>query len=263
MSANYTMISRPSKWVSAHRKCEFVYRLPQALIVSGYDDGNGYLKINLTSPFPFAMVEGDTIYITDGTYRGFHKIRTVHSTLQYTINTSFILSLSGSIVVWQVILPKIPIYRGYEDNELILPLYPSGSLDMNDIQPKELLGVFTPSVRGDGYMYFDISGYIKSALRTPYRGKYNSDEVNYIYAKSANEYYLPMNVEKINFTIERNNEVELIAHNSSIETRDLISDYLDSGRPLTPLKQRAIFSIGRNDYDTISSNINTPIRHGN
>lgn len=261
MSANYTMKSRPPKWVSAHRKCEFRYRLPVTTISSGYDDGNGYLKINLSGAFPFALAVGDRVYIPAGTdYTGFHTIRTVHSSIQYTLETEYVSLISGSTTIYEVVLPEVTLYKGYTDNELILPLYPSGSLDLYDIQPQELLATFQPEAGSDGFIQFDISGYLKAALESPYKVAYNDTETDYIYAKSATEDYLPMNTAKIEMYIEGNKEITLIAHNSSLTTADLNRYHVDAARSLTPMKQETVFTNGINYYDVIYSTNNTIIR---
>lgn len=261
MSTNYVMKSRPPKWVSAHRKCEFRYRLPVSTISSGYDDGNGYLKLNLSGAFPFALAVGDRVYIPAGTdYTGFHTIRTVHSSIQYTLETEYVSLISGSTTIYEVVLPTVTLYKGYTDNELILPLYPSGSLDLYDIQPQELLATFQPEAGSDGFIQFDISGYLKAALESPYKVAYNDIETDYIYAKSATQYYLPMNTAKIEMYIEGNKEITLIAHNSSLTSADLNRYFVDTVTGLQPLKQIAEFTQGVNRYDSIKQTNNTLIR---
>jgi hypothetical protein len=261
MSANYQLKSMPPKWVSAHRKCEFKYRLPVSTISSGYDDGNGYLKINLSGAFAYALAVGDRVYIPAGTdYTGFHVIRTVHSTVQYTLETTYTTPISGSATIYEVVLPTVSLYKGYDDNELILPLYPSGSLDIYDIQPRELLAEFQPEAGADGFIQFDISGYLKAALESPYKVGYNETETDYIYAKSATQSYLPMNTAKIELIIEGNLERTLIAHNTSLAVGDLNRYYVDTVTGLQPLKQVPSFTQGVNSYDSIKQTNNTLIR---
>lgn len=262
MSTHYTMKERPAKWVSAHRKCEFKYSVSGTIIGSAYDDGNGYYKINLFSAFFQPLEVGDRVFISGSTYlNGFHVIRSIQSTIQYTLETEYILDDNG--IIQPVILPTVSIYKGYEDGELNLPLYPSGSLNMYDIQPRELVAEFQPEFSLDGFIRFDISGYLKSVLETPYKAGYNDTETDYVYAKSATESYLPMNTAKIELMIEGNLEIALIAHNSSLETKDLNRYFVDTVRPLGVSKQAVEFLDGINDFDTITQTNNIIIRYGN
>lgn len=261
MSTHYQMKSRPAKWVSAHRKCEFKYAVSGTLIGSAYDDGNGYYKLNLFSAFFHPLSVGDRVFISGSTYlNGYHTIRSVQSTIQYTLETEYTLDDNG--IIQPVILPTVSLYKGYYDGELNLPLYPSGSLNMYDIQPRELLAEFQPEIGVDGFITFDISGYLKAALESPYKAGYNDTETNYIYAKSATQEYLPMATAKIEMFIESNKEVTLIAHNSSMPTNELNRYYVDTIRPLSVSKQAVEFINGINDYETITQSNNTLIRYG-
>lgn len=262
MSAHYSIKQMPPKWVSAHRKCEFKYAILGTLIGSAYNDGNGYVKINLGSAFFEPLAVGDRVFISGSTYyNGFNVIREVHSTIQYTLETTYILDDNGFIQ--PVTLPTVSLYKGYTDGELVLPLYPSGSLDMFDIQPRELLAEFQPEIGIEGLITFDISGYLKAALESPYKVGYNDTETNYVYAKSATESYLPMNTAKIEVIIESNLERTLIAHNTSLAVDDLNRYFVDTVRGLQPLKQVPSFTQGVNDYDLITGTNNTIIRYGN
>lgn len=262
MSTHYQMKSRPAKWVSAHRKCEFKYAVSGTLIGSAYDDGNGYYKLNLFSAFFQPLSVGDRVFISGSTYlNGYHTIRSVQSTIQYTLETEYILDDNG--IIQPVILPTVSLYKGYYDGELNLPLYPSGSLNMYDIQPRELLAEFQPEMGIDGLITFDISGYLKACLETPYKAGYNDTEANYVYAKSATESYLPMNTAKVELMIEGNLEITLIAHNSGLTTNDLNRYFVDTIRPLGVSKQTVEFAQGINDYDYINETNNTIIRYGN
>lgn len=261
MSLNYTMKSRPPKWVSAHRKCEFRYAITGTIIGSAYNDGNGYYKINLFSAFFQTLAVGDRVFISGSTYlNGFQVIREVHSSIQYTLEAEYVLDDNG--IIQPVILPTVTLYKGYTDNELILPLYPSGSLDLYDIQPQELLATFQPEAGSDGFIQFDISGYLKAALLNPYKVAYNDTETDYIYAKSGTEDWLPMNTAKIEMYIEGNKEITLIAVNSSITSSELIRYFQNTDRPLSPMKQEVAFAQGINQQDIITGNINTLIRYG-
>lgn len=262
MSTHYKMKSRPAKWVSAHRKCEFKYSVSGTIIGAAYDDGNGYYKLNLFSPFFQTLAVGDRVFISGSTYlNGFHTIRSVQSTIQYTLETEYILDDNG--IIQPVILPTVLLYKGYYDGELNLPLYPSGSLNMYDIQPRELLAEFQPEFNSEGFIQFDISGYLKAALESPYKAGYNDTETDYIYAKGGGEYWLPMNTAKVEMIIESNLEIEVIAVNSSITGQELTRYFDNTDRPLSPMKQEVIFTSGINQQDIITGTTNIIIRYGN
>lgn len=262
MSLNYKMMERPSKWVSAHRANRFKYRLPVTTISSGYDDGNGYLKLNLSSAFYYPLAVGDRVYIPAGTdYTGFHTIRTVHSTIQYTLETTYTSLISGSATIYEVILPIIKLYRGYNTGELVVPLYPSGSIDMATVQERELIAEFVPEANIDGFISFDISGYLKASLDSPYVFMYNEDLDNYNKQFKPDCLLLLKDTQKIDVIIDGNLECSLIACNAAITTEDLNRYFVDTIRPLSPLKQGAFFG---SDYNSeyITQTLNSKQRYG-
>jgi hypothetical protein len=250
MSANYTIVSRPPVWVSAHRKCEFKYGITGTILSSGYDDGNGYLKVNLGGSMAFTLAAGDRVYIDGAPYTGFHVVREFHSSIQYTLETLY--TSAGSGYIFPVVLPTIQIYKGYADNELILPLYPSGSLDLYDIQPRTLAAEFQPEFGTDGKITFDISGYLKAVLETPYVAGYNEDETSYQYRKSATIDYLPMNYAKVDIMLLEqggtiaNLECQLYVANSALTSADLNRRFFNTTRPLSVLQRPPSFTNGVN-----------------
>lgn len=258
MSANYSIIQRPPQWVSAHRECEFKYGIGGTLISSGYDDGDGYLKVNLSGVFPFTPAVGDRVYIKSGTYTGYHVIRSIQSTTQYTFETLWTVDISSSTIIWQVKLPEFRIYKGYASGEIVLPLYPSGTKDLYTIQPRTLAATFRPEFGTDGYISFDISGYLKACLETPYKAGYNETEQSYQYAKSATVDYVPMQYAKVDIMLYENGsetgnlEMTLYVANSALSSEDLNRYHVDTGKPLSPLNMPPDFTHGVNHYDIIT-----------
>ena len=238
MSLVYKILQRPAKWVSAHRKNEFKLRLPQTTISSGYDDGDGYLKLNLAGAFPLTLAEGDRIYIPPGTdYTGFHKVKTIHSSIQITLNTTYTSSISGSVVIRQVYLPTISIYKGYKQGELVVT-YDSGTVDLYDILPYTLVAEFQPEVGLDGNVTLDICGYLKTVIEAPYKPAYNADEDDYIYPQYVINTFCPKYYNKVTVLVEdRWNIATLYAANAAISTDELNRDFVDTGRQMQPLLQ--------------------------
>lgn len=256
MSANYAIVNRPPEWVSAHRECAFKYSVSGTIIGSSYDDGNGYLKVNLTGAFIQTLAVGDRVYIRNGAYEGFHVVRSVHSSTQYAFETLYTSADTG--LIFPVLLPTISIYKGFSSGELTLPLYPSGSLDLSTIQPRELVAEFKPEFDIDGYITFNISGYLKAVLATPYKAGYNETETSYQYRKSATVDYLPMDYAKVDIMLlepggtTANLEMQLYVCNAGVSSEELNREFVDTNRPLLPITKRPDFATGTNNYDVIT-----------
>lgn len=237
---DYKLKSYPPEWISAHRENRIKLRLPQTTISSGWNNG-GYLALNLAGAFPYSVSAGDRIYIPSGTaYTGFHTVKEITSSVQITLNTKYISPISGSAVVWHVILPTIQIYKGYKQGELIIN-YDNGTLDLYDIMPYELVAEFKPEAGIDGYVDFDICGYAKTVIESPYRGAYNPDEQNYIYPQSifglTFAWETPKYYNKIDIIV---NSTQILTHrvaNSAITTEELNKYFVDTNRQLQPLLQ--------------------------
>lgn len=231
---SYRCINIPAKWVSAHRKNEYKIRLPQSTINSGYNSG-GYLKVILAGAFPNALNVGDRIYIPAGTdYTGFHTIKSIDSSIQFTLETAYISNIGGSVVVWQVYLPTVEIWKGYRDGEIVLT-WTGGTIDLYDIMPYELVGTFQPEAGFDGYLTFDICGYLKTVIETPYKAAYSPDEESFLYVRNATEIYTPKYYNRVEVVL---NDGLIRTHyvaNAGITTDELNRGFVDTGRQMQPL----------------------------
>lgn len=243
MSLNYSLKQRTPQWVSAHRSNVFRFGIPTVSAFGGYDSG-GFLGLVLTSSYSIATPQvGDRLYIYTGDYSGFHTITEVVSGIQFVTSTEYTTAyVWNSDLVGYVYLPTVQIYRGYEVGEITLPLYPTGSLDLSTIQPRELVAEFSPEVGSDGFIEFDLQGYLKTCLYTPYKVGYNQSEENLIYDRSTDVQYIPMNYSKVDLIIENTLECSLYLANSAIETNDLNRYYVDTEQPLQPLQSVAEFT---------------------
>lgn len=235
----YKIINQPAEWVSAHRENRYKVRLPQTTISSGYNNG-GFLKLNLAGSFGEAINVGDRVYIPAGTdYTGFHTIKEVHSSIQITLETQWVSNTGGSVVIWHVYLPTISIYKGYRAGELVLT-YTGGTIDLYDIMPFELVGEFKPEPDLTGYLNFDICGYLRTVIESPYKGAYNPDETNYLYSTFITGYlswYAPKYYNKVEVFIDDTKVNVHYAANAAISTDELNREFVDTERQLQPLKQ--------------------------
>ncbi len=231
---NYKVLQRPAKWIAAHRKNEYKVRLPQKAIVSGYNSG-GKLKVILSGAFPYTINEGDRIYIPNNPpYTGFHVIESIDSSIQFTLTTPYVAGLSGIVPVWQVVLPTVYIYKGYKAGELVLT-YNSGTIDLYEIMPYTLAAEFKPEVDFDGYLKFDVCGYVKTVIETPFKGAYSPDEESFLYPYGTN-IYTPKYYNKVEIILEETLIATHYAANASITTDELNREFVDTGRQLQPLK---------------------------
>lgn len=250
MSLNYTMLSRPPQWVSAHRECRFKYRLPQATLMGIGSDGI-YAKLIMSSAFTTTVAVGDRIYISPGTpYTGYHIIRDI-GTGTYTLETEYTGFVIDAITVWHVLLPEVQLYKGYAVGELSLPLHPSGSLPLHTIQPRTLVATFKPEAGPDGLVEFDISGYLKAIITEPYKAGYNDTETSYHYKQFFFADYIPLNHAKVDVMIEGNLECQLNVANAAISTPELNRYYVDTARPLAPPPKFVFFDYGVKHFDMI------------
>ena len=233
----YKVLQRPAKWISAHRKNEYKVRLPISGIVSGYNSG-GKLKVILNSAFPYTINEGDRIYITAfEPYTGFHTIESIDSSIQFTLTTPFVIGMSGNVAVFQVVLPTVYIYKGYKYNEVVLT-YNTGTIDLYNIMPYTLAAQFKPEVDFDGYLKFDVCGYVKTVIESPFKGAYSPDEESFLYPYGVN-IYTPKYYNKVEVILEETLIATHYAANASITTDELNREFVDTGRQLQPLKMPA------------------------
>jgi len=109
-------------------------------LFGGYDS-NGYLGLVLTQGFTIATPQvGDRLFIYSGDYYGFHTITEVVSSIQFITSTEWTVSpVWSSEEIGFCYLPTVKIYKGYRDNELTLPKYPSGSVELFELFPLSLV----------------------------------------------------------------------------------------------------------------------------
>ena len=166
MSANYKLLNRPPQWVSAHRKCEFKYAIKPEVEIAILDD-SGYVR--LITFISIGVSVGDRVFLRGGVYNGFHTVKSIAGSNDFTLNTAYTVAETDIVTVTKIILPTVKLYSGFNEGEILLPVYPSGTVDLFTIYPYKLAGTFKPEISADGYVYFNIQGYLKTIIDAPYK----------------------------------------------------------------------------------------------
>jgi hypothetical protein len=257
MSKSYKIKGVPAKWVSAHRENIFKYRLPQSTIYSIINNGSGKMRITTTGAFSgFTPLVGERIFIPkSGSDFGYYAtIETMLGPNQFDINLAWTANFGGSIPIWLVRLPEVQLYSGWRAGELVLPVI-GGTVDMYTMQPYTLIGKFFPESGTDGYVRFDVSGYLKVALPSPYKMLQNPDEAPFVFPFNATQLYPTKQYTRVQVVIEYTLEYTMFVANASISTNELNQKFVDTMRVMQPLEQPIRFdSDGPNIADTITGN---------
>ena len=155
-----TLTEQPYYWSSAHRPVWFTYTYESKSATTNSNDG-GYARIELAAAYTENSSQvpavGDRLYIsnTASVYYGVHTVRTVNSSTDFTLNTSY----SAGIIVGQGVkfirIPEIQIYKGYDTGETY-----------DTELPLTLIGTFTPRNSPNYNLRFDVSGYLKKIFPT-------------------------------------------------------------------------------------------------
>ena len=148
-----TLSQGPHEWSSAHRPINFTYTYQNQTIASISNDA-GYAKVVVSSAFATTPIVGDRLILsstTSAAYDGVFKIRTVNSTVSFTIDTPYTIAdiLTGNCKFLKI--PVFKIYTGYDTGE-------GYDTDL----PLTLVATFTPKNSPDNNVQIDVSGYLKS-----------------------------------------------------------------------------------------------------
>ncbi len=239
MATDYRLTATPPKWISAHRDNNYTMRLPSTDASSGYNDGSGFLKVNLSGAFPYTVEVGQRIYITTSPYIGFHIVKTVHSSIQITFETAFISTFGGAVTLYQAVLPEISIYKGYKLGEMIIP-HSGGTVDLSTVNPYTLVATIQPEAGVDGFVRFNICGFTKTVIDAPYVGAYNPDQTDYNFEIVTFPFSLDYNSKYFNrVRLELNGGyiADHYAVNSAVSSYELNRDFVQTIRQLSPLLQ--------------------------
>lgn len=231
----YDILKKPPLWISAHADNFFTIKAPTTIAMAGLNNG-GYLRLLLSGAFPYPISVGDKIYISTGTdYTGVHVIKSIASTVDFTLETLYTTYFIGSIEVKQFKLPEIKIYKGYNIGEWILT-HDTGTFDMYLANPYTLVGSFMPSINYIGNIEVNIKKYSALSIEAPYKSAYSYDETSY-YFPDGSKILLPKISNRIQVVLDGTLISTHYVCNAAIPTADLTRYYTDTGRSLQPLKQ--------------------------
>lgn len=244
MSKSFKSVQQPAKWLSAHRENFFKIRLPVGAISFLTDNTDGTFTITLSTAFTTTIVEGDRVFIplTSGYYGKYFYVETVITQNQFTVIGDFEANLTGAATIYIVRFPEVKLYAGWDVGELII-----GGVDMATIQPIKQIADFSPEPDFTGFINFDVSGYLKASLPSPYKYAYSDTEDNKNIPVSNYE-VLAANYTIVRMVVGRTLWATNYVANSSITTHELNQKFVDTGLAQQPLQQPAVFTDSTQDF---------------
>lgn len=227
MSDNYTLISSPKLWASAHKPIKFVYEMPYQE-AANIENANGYINVLLSSPLAGGktIVVGDLIFIYADSDKdsGYHVVKSVSSNLDFVLDSSFV---NNNLVVVKYATPPIwAIYKGYLPSEANPNAFPFKKVA--DISPEP---------NAEGYLEIDVMGFVKAAMKEiqqPLEGSSVGGSGDFFYYSDVNlwmPYRLMIGLDERHLYFEQ----IYLALNSSIENDVLNAEYLNTNKPLNSL----------------------------
>lgn len=140
-----SFLQQPFKWNSVFRPVVYQHEYDTAYF-SSVSSVSGYAKFNLTLATSLTGIR--RIYISGGTYSGWHTVSAVTATT-ITTTTLFTSTTTGYAVIIED--TQFEIYVGY----------PSGDYSVDN--PERLIATIQPVPNLKGELYFDIAEYLKAA----------------------------------------------------------------------------------------------------
>ena len=231
MSDNYTIVTQPDKWASAHKPIRFVYNMP--FNFGTLSDNNGRLRVVMSAALAGGktIVAGDLIYINGGIYKGYHTVETVVSNLDFTLSTAYGSAFVGLVQIKYATPPQWQLWKGYQDSEVV---------GTNPF-PFTKVADFSPEGNTSGLLSFDVSGYVKAAMPEIIQPLEGTD-LGGVFVATDYSRFMPyrlligVNPESLYF------ESIYLALNSSIESDVLNAEYYNTSKPLNT--NPIIFSCG-------------------
>ena len=231
MSDNYTIVTQPDKWASAHKPIRFVYNMP--FNFGTLSDNNGRLRVVMSAALAGGklIVAGDLIYINGGLYKGYHTVETVVSNTDFTLSTAYGSAFVGLVQIKYATPPQWQLWKGYQDSEVV---------GTNPF-PFTKVADFSPEGNTAGLLSFDVSGYVKAAMPEiipPLEGT----DLGGVFVADDYSRFMPYrlligaNPESLYF------ESIYLALNTSIDSDVLNAEYLNTPNPLN--SNPIIFSCG-------------------
>lgn len=241
MSDNYTIVTQPDQWASAHKPIRFVYDMP--FTFANFTDNNGLVRVTgLSSALAGGkmLIVGDLIYINGGIYKGYHTIVSKVSNIDFTLSAIYTANQSG-IMIKYATPPQWQLWKGYQDSEVV---------GTNPF-PFTKVADFSPEGNTAGLLSFDVSGYVKAAMPEivpPLEGTAFGD----VFLSTEYSRFMPYRL--LIGTSARSLYFEdiYLALNSSIDSDILNAEYVDTPKPLNT--NPIIFSCGTTWLSFINGN---------
>lgn len=141
------------EWNSAHRPVEFTFTY-ESKIIGTIQNNGGYAKVNLVTNFTEATpAVGDRLILsgtTSSAYDGTYVIRTVHTSISFTIDKAYTIASSLGTAK-HIYLPEVILYAGYDTGEAY-----------DTELPLQTVATFTPKNSPDNNVQIDVSGNLQS-----------------------------------------------------------------------------------------------------
>ena len=191
---NYRQIKFPAQWVSAYQPIRYTFDVPTEN--GTFTDNLGFVQVDggVFRNSDTLLQVGDLIYITVGVYKGYHTVKEVigYSYLfgspilvTYTLNTSFTTNDGGASREIKYMQPPLfYVYKGYQDSEVI------GTNPYPYVQAAS----FLPEGNLNGFLEFNISGYVQSCLKEIVPPQQGTLLAPNIYEDNGYNLYIPFRV---------------------------------------------------------------------
>lgn len=143
--------AEPAIWNAAHKP--IIYEgVPYGTSLTAVADNGGFAQFTIAVAFPLTLAVGQLVYVATGVYAGWHTIKTVQSTTQFTTETTFTSNISVNAAITYFPILEFQLYTGYKT----LEEYPTQL-------PYNLTATFKvePNVKNFNYRW-DVSGYLQS-----------------------------------------------------------------------------------------------------
>jgi len=167
ISITYVPKAIPFNWSSAICPIECTYDMPTEEGIIYNHNSEGYVSIwsGLFMDKDIPLVIGDLVFVKTGAYIGYHVVKKILSygytglvktSVFYQTETLYTVSTGTTLFDIKYASPPVwNIYAGYQDSEVVAP----------NPFPYKLVSEFQPEANRDGYIDFNISGYVQSALQ--------------------------------------------------------------------------------------------------
>ena len=143
--------SEPATWSAAHKPILFEAKFDTRALTT-VADNSGFAQFTINIPFVVPSAVGQLVYVATGVYAGWHTIKSVQSTTQFTTETTYTTTISVNAAITHYPILEFQLYTGYKT----LEEYPTEL-------PYTLTATFKvePNVKTFSYRW-DISGYLQS-----------------------------------------------------------------------------------------------------